>query len=172
MNQSIVISTETDETSQCLTEFYFSYVSYLRAAYVWFHSAHHASSGTSFAGDHISLYPKIYGFFASIVDEVIEKGIAQTSIELACPQEQLAAATQIICCYPSPAAVSPTAIAATGLTMVNDMLQFLDNQFKLLEERSNLSLGLDDMIMSHANQIEGFVYMLKQRIAVEMESNV
>ena len=172
MNQSIVISTETDDTSQCLTEFYFSYVSYLRAAYVWFHSAHHASRGTSFSGDHVNLYPKIYGLFALIVDDAIEKGIAQTSIDLACPQEQLAAATQIACCYPSPTAVSPTAIAATGLAMVSDMLQFLEEQFKRLEESGNLSLGLNDMIMSHANQIEGFVYMLKQRIAVEMESNV
>jgi len=173
MQQDIVIVTDSNASSpQDLHNFYFSYVAYLRTAYVWFHSAHVSSRGVSYSGDHFSLYPKIYGFYINAVDEAIEKGVAQVGIEIACPKEHLAAAAQIACCYPSPTEVSPTAIAATGLAMVSDIIQFLEEQFKLLDESSQMSLGLNDMIMSHANQIENFVYLLKQRVATEMEENL
>ena len=54
----------TDGGDQKLHEFYFSYIAYLRAAYIWFHSAHHTTRGVSFSGDHVNLYPKIYEFFS------------------------------------------------------------------------------------------------------------
>ena len=157
---------------QALHEFYFSYIAYLRAAYVWFHSAHHATRGVSFSGDHTSLYTKIYEFFEAEIDGVIEKGVAQVGMELVCPKEQLAAAAQIVCCYPSPATVSPTAIAATGLCLVKDIVEFIEEQFKCLEDKGCLSLGLNDMLAAHANGIETFIYLLKQRTAVEMEGNL
>ena len=171
-NVTIMVAAADDVSAQKLHDFYFSYIAYLRAAYVWFHSAHHATRGVSFSGDHASLYPRIYGFFSEQVDGVIEKGVAQAGMELACPKEQLAAATQIICCYPSPAEVSPTAIAATGLCMVKDIIQFLEEQFKCLEDCGLLSLGLNDLIAAHANGLEDFVYLLKQRTAVEMEDGL
>lgn len=155
-----------------LRDFYFSYICYLRAAYVWFHSAHHATRGVAFAGDHVNLYTRIYEFFSEQVDGVIEKGVAQVGMELTCPQEQLAAAAQIVCAYPSPAAISPTAIAATGLCMVQDMVQFLEEQFKCLEDCGALSLGLNDLMAAHANGIEDFIYLLKQRVNVEMEDGL
>ena len=161
-----------DASGQALHHFYFSYIAYLRAAYIWFHSAHHCTRGVSFSGDHVNLYTKIYEFFDEQIDGVIEKGIAQVGMELACPKEQLAAATQIVCCYPSPASVSPTAIAATGLCMVKDIIGFLEEQFKSLEGCGHLSLGLNDLMAAHANGLEDFVYLLKQRTAVEMEDSL
>lgn len=171
-NTLIVKIDAGDEHSEKLRNFYFSYIAYLRAAYVWFHSAHHATRGVSFSGDHVNLYPRIYGFFSEQIDGVIEKGVAQVGMELACPKEQLAAATQVICCYPSPADVSPTAIAATGLCMVKDIIGFLEEQFSCLEDCGQLSLGLNDLIAAHANGLEDFVYLLKQRTAVEMEDGL
>ena len=103
---------------------------------------------------------------------VIEKGIAQVGMELSCPKEQLVAATQITCVYPSPSMISPTAIAAAGLCMVQDIIQFLEEQFKCLEDCGALSLGLNDLIAAHANGIEDFVYLLKQRVNVEMENGL
>lgn len=171
-NNIVIKLSAEDETSQKLCDFYFSYIAYLRAAYIWFHSAHHATRGVSFSGDHVNLYPKIYGFFSEQIDGVIEKGVAQVGMQLACPKEQLAAATQVVCCYPSPADVSPTAIAATGLCMVKDIIQFIEEQFRCLEECGQLSLGLNDLLAAHANGIEDFVYLLKQRVAVEMEDGL
>lgn len=171
-DMTITISGTGAAHAEKLRDFYFSYISYLRAAYVWFHSAHHATRGVSFSGDHVNLYPKIYGFFSEQIDGVIEKGVAQVGMELTCPQEQLAAAAQIACVYPSPASVSPTAIAATGLCMVQDIVQFLEEQFKCLEECGALSLGLNDMLAAHANGIEDFIYLLKQRVNVEMEDGL
>ena len=171
-NTLIVKIDAGDEHSEKLHNFYFSYIAYLRAAYVWFHSAHHATRGVSFSGDHVNLYPRIYGFFSEQIDGVIEKGVAQVGMELACPKEQLAAATQVVCCYPSPAEVSPTAIAATGLCMVKDVISFLEEQFSCLEDCGQLSLGLNDLMAAHANGLEDFVYLLKQRTAVEMEDGL
>lgn len=170
--QNVTVIAVQPDSDQKLQEFYFSYIALLRAAYVWFHSAHHATRGVSFSGDHVNLYPRIYDFFSAQIDGVIEKGVAQVGAGLACPQEQLAAATQIVCAYPSPASVSPTAIAATGLCMVQDIIQFLEEQFKCLEGCGQLSLGLNDLIAAHANGIEDFVYLLKQRVNVEMTENV
>lgn len=161
-----------DDHTQKLREFYFSYIAYLRAAYVWFHSAHHTTRGVSFSGDHVNLYPKMYEFFSEQIDGVIEKGIAQVGMELACPKEQLTAAAQITCAYPSPASISPTAIAASGLCMVQDIVDFLEEQFRCLEDCGALSLGLNDLIAAHANAIEDFVYLLKQRVNVEMEDGL
>ena len=173
MQNTIIVKVESaDEHTEKLREFYFSYIAYLRASYVWFHSAHHATRGVSFSGDHVNLYARIYGFFSEQIDGVIEKGIAQVGIELACPKEQLAAATQIVCEYPSPSSISPTAIAATGLCMVKDLIEFLEEQFTCLETCGALSLGLNDLMAAHANGIEDFVYLLKQRTAVEMEDGL
>ena len=172
MQTTLILKTADSDNSEKLCQFYFSYVAYLRAAYVWFHTAHHATRGVSFAGDHVNLYTRIYEWFGDNVDGVIEKGIAQVGMELACPKEQLAAAAQVVCAYPSPADVSPTAIAATGLCMVKDIIEFLEEQFKCLEDCGALSLGLNDLIAAHANAIEDFVYLLKQRTAVEMEGTL
>ena len=173
MQNTIIIKTESaDDHTEKLREFYFSYIAYLRASYVWFHAAHHATRGVSFSGDHVNLYARIYEFFSDQIDGVIEKGIAQVGVELACPKEQLAAATQIVCAYPSPSSISPTAIAATGLCIVKDLIDFLEEQFSSLETCGALSLGLNDLMAAHANGIEDFVYLLKQRTAVEMEDSL
>jgi DNA-binding ferritin-like protein len=173
MQTTLVLKTAGDDANtEKLGQFYFSYIAYLRAAYVWFHTAHHATRGVSFSGDHVNLYTRIYEWFDAQLDGVVEKGVAQVGMELACPKEQLAAATHVVCVYPSPAAVSPTAIAATGLCMVQDVIEFLEEQFKCLEECGALSLGLNDLMAAHANGLEDFVYLLKQRTAVEMEGNL
>jgi hypothetical protein len=173
MQNTLVVKIDSsDAHDEKLREFYFSYIAYLRAAYVWFHSAHHATRGVSFAGDHVNLYARIYEFFNEQIDGVIEKGIAQVGVELACPKEQLTAAAQVVCAYPSPASISPTAIAATGLCMVKDLIGFLEEQFSCLEDCGALSLGLNDLMAAHANGIEDFVYLLKQRTAVEMEDGL
>ena len=173
MKATLVVGVPADDTTEDkLGQFYFSYVAYLRAAYVWFHTAHHATRGVSFSGDHATLYTRIYEWFDANVDGVIEKGIAQVGMELACPKEQLTAAAQVVCVYPSPATCSPTAIAATGLCMVQDIIDFLEEHFKCLEECGALSLGLNDLMAAHANGLEDFVYLLKQRTSVEMEGNL
>lgn len=173
MQDTLIIKVGSeDEHAEKLGQFYFSYIAYLRAAYTWFHAAHHTTRGISFAGDHANLYSRIYEFFADQIDGVIEKGIAQVGMELACPKEQLTAAAQIVCAYPTPAGISPTAIAAAGLCMVQDIIQFLEEQFSCLEDCGALSLGLNDLMAAHANGIEDFVYLLKQRVNVEMEVGV
>jgi hypothetical protein len=56
--------------------------------------------------------------------------------------------------------------------MVQDIIEFVEEQFKCLEDCGQLSLGLNDMLAAHANSLEDFVYLLKQRTNVEMEGNL
>ncbi|HBQ61045.1 MAG TPA: hypothetical protein DD671_15870, partial [Balneolaceae bacterium] len=59
----------------------------MHKAYVeWLHSAHLLSKGSSFAGDHVNLYGKIYQESFEQYDGIIERAIGITNNEdCACP---------------------------------------------------------------------------------------
>lgn len=156
------------DVSQLQGKYLFTYAAYIRAAHLWFHAAHHLTRGLSFSGDHAILYDKIYTAFNDMVDPIIERGIGLSGPHVACPQQLIIAASQIVSCYPSPAEVSSTAIAATGLALVNDMIKFIESMNQCLDDAGGLTLGLSDLLAADANTLEGFVYLLKQRTLTEM----
>ena len=72
---------------------------------------------------------------------------------------------EMICAYPSPSrANEATMIAATGLALVKDYIETLEESYKKIKEAGAMTMGLDDLMMSHANKLEEFVYLLKQRV--------
>jgi len=171
MEEIIVIKPEEMpdlDSSQLLGKYLFTYASYLRAGYVWFHAAHHLTRGLSFSGDHAILYDKIYTTLLEMIDAAIERGIGLVGPHVACPLQLSIAATQIITCYPSPSEVSSTAIAATGHAMMLDMIKFIEQMNQCLDDAGCLTLGLSDLLAADANTLEGFVYLLKQRTLTEM----
>ena len=170
MDKIVIQSVIADEGSKVdLAKYLFTYICMLRAANIWFHSAHHLTHGISFAGDHAILYDKIYTDFQDKLDGVIEKAIGLTDKSVADPHQIMMGACQIVCAYPSPADLTSTAIAAAGLTIVKEVIKFLEMMFKTLEASNSLSLGLSDMLPSHASDFETFAYLLKQRVMIELE---
>jgi len=145
------------------------YCGFLRMIHLWFHGAHHLTSGPSFSGDHVNLYGKIYTEVQEQVDGAIEKSIGLFGEECGDPIEITKKALEIMREYPSPIEQSPAGIAAVGLQIERDYLAFSKVLYSGLKKSGDLSLGLDDFIMANANAHETFVYLLQRRIKSEVE---
>ena len=157
-----------DDIAQLQGKYLFTYAAFIRAAHVWFHGAHHLTKGMSFSGDHAILYDKIYTELLGLYDAAVEKGIGLSGPFVACPQQQMVASTQIVCSYPSPSDLSSTGIAAAGHSLLCDMIKFIEEMNRCLDESGGLTLGLSDLLANDANIFEGFIYLLKQRTLTEM----
>jgi DNA-binding ferritin-like protein len=144
-----------------------SMMSYVRAMHTWFHGAHHVTGGTGFAGDHSSLYSRIYEDIQGDFDDVAEKAVGLVGEEAACPVRIMQNAAKIIAKYKSPCDLSADEIADEGLSIIESYLKFLEKAYQMLKKKNLLTLGLDDFIMSMANDYETFVYLLKQRSSDE-----
>ena len=173
MEQIIIIKPE--EMSDIAIEelqgkYLFTYAAFLRGTYAWFHAAHHLTRGLSFVGDHAILYDKIYTGLLDMTDTAIERGVGLSGPHVACPLQLMVAATQIVNCYPSPAELSSTAIAASGHAIISDMLKFIEQMNQCLDDAGALTLGLGDMLAADSNALESFIYLLKQRMLTEMGS--
>ncbi len=66
--------------------------------------------------------------------------------------------------------MSSTAIAASGHAIICDMIKFLEEMNKCLDDEGALTLGLSDLLAADADTLEGFIYLLKQRTLTEMGS--
>jgi hypothetical protein len=163
-----VVIMHVDE-SKNLPDLMFSYICYVRAMQLWFHGAHHLTRGISFSGDHGILYDKIYTGFEDAIDGIIEKGIGLVGPEVACPMHITNGAAQILECYPSPSSLSATGIAAAGMGIVKDFLEFLEQFNETLEAGGEMTLGLNDQIAALANEVETYYYLLKQRTCLDLE---
>jgi DNA-binding ferritin-like protein len=154
-----------------LAEYLKAYIAAFRAAHLWFHSAHNVARGTGFAGDHVLLYGEIYQAFQEDIDVIIEKAIGLTGNEsMACPISITQDALIIMKGYTEPWQLDPLGIAAMGERLVNDFLELSTEMFVALENQGELSLGLNDFIMAHANKYETYIYLLRQRIKTELDN--
>jgi len=168
-DQVVILQLDDEEdVASALEETMMQWAAYLRALHLWFHGAHNLAKGTGFAGDHNDLYDMIYNAAATNVDEVLERGVGITQNEIvACPIGITARASEILQHYPSPSNANATSIACIGTALVKGYLLGLQAMYDDLEEKGVLTLGLDDLIMSHANDYEGFSYQLQQRVKTE-----
>lgn len=138
-------------------------LSYLRAMQAWFHGAHHVTGGEGFAGDHTDLYTRIYEAMIEDYDGAAEKAVGLADESLACPIKVMDHANKIISKFQSPCDLSAIEIAKHGYHIILKYLKFLDHLYETLDEKDELTLGLDDFIMAMANDYETFAYLLKQR---------
>lgn len=144
------------------------YVGFMRMMHLWFHGAHHLTRGANFAGDHVNLYGKIYAATQEEIDGAIEKAVGLFGDECADPMSITEKALEIMSEYPSPIELPTAGIAAVGLQIEKDFLQFSKNIYDQMKSSGDLTLGLDDFIMATANAHETNVYLLKQRTRDEM----
>ena len=157
--------------SDPLKNYLHAYIATFRAIQLWFHGAHNVTRSTGFAGDHVLLYGEIYQTFQDDIDAIIEKAVGLTGDEsMACPIGITSNALAIMGGYPSPWRLDSLSIAATGEQMISDYLAFSTDMFAVLEQAGELSLGLNDFIMAHANKYETYVYLLRQRIKTDLDS--
>ena len=135
-----------------------------RAMIAWYHAAHHVTKGTGFGGDHVSIYGEIYTQLDEDLDGIVEKGIGLTGDEtLADPVSSLSLAATKLTQYPAAANQSANTIACSAFEISKSYVQFLEQTYHQFEASGCMSLGLDDLLQSLANQYETYVYLLQQR---------
>ena len=139
---------------------------YMHKAYVeWFHSAHFLSKGSSFAGDHVNLYGKIYDQAFEQYDGVVERVLGLTNNEeCACPSKLAMGSLGILQNYPSPANMPPLNIAINALQLNENYCHFLNELVDDMKNTCGLSIGTEDLIGGICNQLESYTYMLQQRV--------
>jgi hypothetical protein len=146
-----------------------AYISFIRAAYNWFHAAHHVTSGTGFSGDH-ALYAEIYEDYLEVLDGIIEKSVGTCGIEnIAAPLPTLKLSLEILAGYPSPESLTSLAIASAALKIERDYLEVVEEFFTTLESLGQLPLGLNDFLAASANKHDTYVYKLTQRVKTEVQ---
>jgi DNA-binding ferritin-like protein len=141
------------------------YIGCTKGLQTWFHAAHHVTKGTAFAADHVNLYGEIYTGISEDLDKLVEKSIMVADTEeVACPIMITNIAAKVLSQYDSPANKNADIIVSIGLDYMRNHIANLTELYKILESNGALSLGMDDYLASAANQYEGYVYLLTQRI--------
>jgi len=156
-------SASTEHSSALFQEFAY-HIAWLRVLEIWFHHAHWTTRGATYYGDHL-LFERIYNGVSELGDPLAEKAVAMCGVGVADTHMCSKLMAEMLCSYPSPSrAEEATMIAATGLALVKDYLETLDETYKKIKGMGAMSMGLDDLLMSHANKLEEFVYLLKHRV--------
>jgi len=139
---------------------------YMHKAYVeWFHSAHLLSKGSSFSGDHVNLYGKIYQESFDKYDSIIERVIGITNDEhCACPSTITMGVLGILQKYPSPSNVPALNIATTALQLNKEYCNFLNSLITDCKQTGQITIGTEDLIAGTCNIVEGYTYLLQQRV--------
>ena len=159
------------EINDLMAELMMPYLQKLKAMTLWFHSAHILTKGTGFSGDHVNLYGKIYLDLIEELDAALEKAVGLSKKEsMACPMKLVSGAMKTLSQYPSPSDSSALVIASAGLALEEEYLETTAGLYKKLKETNSLTLGLDDFLMASANKHERNVYLLEQRIKVDLDS--
>ena len=66
--------------------------------------------------------------------------------------------------YTSPSNANPLNIAVSGCALIKDFIVEIENIHQCLKECNKLTLGTEDLLASTANDYEGYLYKMKQRI--------
>lgn len=134
------------------------YVASLRALYLVLQNSHWLTRGDSFYGDHL-LFERLYQSSAELSDLAAEKCIGlfgEDGLDMNTQAELLA---KLLDKY---RAVSD--LHTLCLKMHKDFLAFSQQFYDILEDEGELSLGMDDMIMSIASKVEEGCYLLQQSL--------
>ena len=140
------------------------HIAWLRVLSIWFQHAHWATSGQTSYGDHL-LYERIYNEVTEEIDTLAEKAVGFTAPGSVDTHIHGKMVGEMICAYPSPSrANEATMIASAGLALVSDYIETVNETYKALKSRDELSMGLDDFLMALVSKLESHVYLLKQRV--------
>lgn len=135
-----------------------------RAIQLWFQAAHHLTSGPGFIGDHTILYDSIYKDADEEFDGYIERALGLTQEEIiACPVMITSMALEYLQDMPELININAEKIVLAASEVINHHIQHISDVYKNLKNSGDLTLGLDDMLMSNANNYETKLYKLLQR---------
>lgn len=139
------------------------YLANLRGLYLIHQNHHWVTSGANFYGNHL-LFQRIYESAQKNADQAAEKFIGLYGSKAINIKEQLALITECVEKYADGDQLVQTSLAAEK--------DFLTSSEEFYEEfKEEMSLGLDDLILSIANDREEAVYLLQQNFNEDKMDN-
>ena len=131
----------------------------LLRAMQWMHlTAHWVSKGGHYYADHL-LFERLYGGMTDEIDGLAEKLVAMHGQEAVCPVCQSKMLANIV------ASMAEDKDILTRAKASEDVLQVvLKMVFETLEDREELSLGVNDFLAALASSHETNQYLLGQRL--------
>jgi len=133
-----------------------SLLALLRALHWEYYTSHWRVKGVAFYGDHL-LFQRLYEGLPEEIDMLAEKMVCKYGEAVVCPVHQmklchawLVQIEGILDWYDR------------GLRLEELLQNQIKNTYDMLDRASELTLGLDDFLMTLANSHEGHAYLLKQ----------
>lgn len=132
-----------------------------RAAYLWFHAAHHLTSGASFYGDH-KAYSRQYEAYVKAFDSITERGMLFCGDAIASPVTTTRIALDILGTLP-PVAGSADEIAVGAVAVTRRFLSELQTARGGLRQCGALTSGTENLLSQLSDDHEASLYQLRQR---------
>jgi DNA-binding ferritin-like protein len=133
------------------------YVAFQRSLYTLLQQAHWQNKGENFYGNHL-LFERLYKVAEGDLDAAAEKTVGLYNPETI-DMSSIMPIVQKICDKYS---CKDNDYITCCLNAYQDFIKFAKNAYDSLKESGDLTLGLDDMIMSQCSNAETAIYLLKQ----------
>lgn len=131
------------------------YVAYLRAIYLTHQNSHWVSKGKEFYGNHL-MFERIYKSSSEDADAAAEKMIGVFGDDALDPKLQSQFISKLL------EKVSGEDPVETSLNVEKQFLEFSTKFYNTIKSEGKMTQGLDDMILTIANNREGACYLLGQ----------
>ena len=132
-----------------------------RAAYLWFHAAHHLASGAPFYGDH-KAYAKQYEAYIKAFDSITERGMLFCVDGIASPVTSTRLALDVLNTLP-PVTGSADDIAVGAVAVTRRFLNELQAARGGLRQCGALTAGTENLLSQLSDDHEAALYQLRQR---------
>jgi len=139
-----------------------TYVGFLRSLYLLHQNHHWQTSGGDFYGNH-QLFQKIYESAQGNADHAAEKTIGLCGCDCIDLLPQSAIMKTVLSKYAvNSESCDANTYIESSLKAEKDFLDFSQKMYDSIKSSGDMTLGLDDLIMSISNEREGAVYLLQQ----------
>lgn len=140
------------------------YVATLKAMALIHQHNHWTTNGEMFYSEHL-LFERLYNSVLEDLDLAAEKYMGLFGDDVLVYTLQTELLSKVLSNY-NKLESSPVEMS---LAVEKDFIKFSNDAYKCFEEQGELSLGLDDMIMSIASNREEAVYLLQQSLSANKE---
>lgn len=157
-------------SSHCELSIILGMLEYMRVL----HQAHHwVSMGDSFYGDHL-LFSRLYDKITEEIDMVAEKAVGVStmySVNHSCIIQQMGVLDDKFGGSEEALIPNSNSLVKKSLCVEKAFLELMKVCIEMLDQKGELSVGIDNMLAALYDTHEGHVYLLKQRMSGR-QSNV
>lgn len=133
------------------------YIATLKSLAIIHQNNHWLTKGASFYGDHL-LFERLYNSVLENLDAAAEKFVGLFGDECLNYEYQNSLMNKVLLKYNNLEG-SPVEMS---LAAEKDFIKLSQDAYRCLEDEDNMTLGIDDLIMSISNKREESVYLLQQ----------